>query len=70
MNMRCVLMLCVLSLWCAAPGYTASSSAELEACANMVKGGFRPIAEDRADRFLGKVQKDTALCRGGEKAVQ
>lgn len=25
---------------------------------------------DRADRFLGKVQKDTALCRGGERALK
>jgi hypothetical protein len=36
----------------------------------VVQRGLRPIAEDRADRFLGKVHKDTALCRGGEKAVK
>lgn len=47
----------------------ASSPAELEACKRLVGEGFRPIAEDRADRFFGKVQKDTALCRGGEKPL-
>ena len=39
------------------------------ACLRVVVGGFRPIAEDRAQRFLGKVQEATARCRGGEKAV-
>lgn len=48
---------------------TDSPSEELQACADIVKKGMRPIAKDRADRFLGKVTKDTALCRGGQKAV-
>ncbi len=39
------------------------------ACARLVKGGFRPIAKDRDARFLGKVQEDTARCRGGQQAV-
>jgi Animal haem peroxidase len=62
--------LLVLSFWLASPAYTASSPAELEACAKLVKQGLRPIAEDRANRFLGKVGKDAALCRGGDKAVK
>src|SRR5262249_9701217 len=41
----------------------------LDSCLTYYTGGFRPIATDRAERFLGKVQKDTARCRGGEKAV-
>jgi hypothetical protein len=41
----------------------------LNACRRLVKDGIRPIPEDRADRFLGKVQEDTAACRGGERAV-
>ncbi len=39
------------------------------ACLSMVKGGLRPIADDPQQRFLGKVDKDTAACRGGERAV-
>jgi hypothetical protein len=40
------------------------------ACATMAVGGFRRIAEDRNDRFLAKVETDTARCRGGEQAVR
>jgi hypothetical protein len=32
-------------------------------------GGLRDAANDRADRFLGKVSEDTARCRGGEAAI-
>ncbi len=42
---------------------------ELKACAKLVNSGFRPIAEDRTERFLGKVQEKTALCRGGDRTV-
>ena len=68
--MRKGFFLGLLVLSFSGPAYTASSPAELEACAKLVAQGFRPIAEDRADRFLGKVAKDTALCRGGDKAVR
>lgn len=43
--------------------------ASLRACRQLASDGFRPIADDRADRFTGKVKEYTALCRGGEKAV-
>jgi hypothetical protein len=36
---------------------------------DVIDGGFRPIAAERSGRFLGKVQPETARCRGGEKAV-
>ncbi len=39
----------------------------LRACVGLGKAGFRAIAEDRRDRFLGKVQAYTARCRGGER---
>lgn len=39
-------------------------------CVSMAASGLRPIASERDQRFLGKVQKDTAGCRGGEKAVE
>jgi hypothetical protein len=62
--------LLALSFWVGGAACAASSPAELRACADLVKQGFRPIAEDRADRFLGKVTNDAALCRGGEKATR
>ena len=43
---------------------------ELEACAGSALQGFRPIADTRAQRFNGKVTLLTALCRGGNNAVQ
>ena len=42
---------------------------DLAACARMLASGLRPIADDRADRFLGKVTVSTAQCRGGDRAV-
>jgi hypothetical protein len=42
---------------------------DVDACLDVVEGGFRPIAAERSRRFLGKVQTETARCRGGDKAV-
>ncbi|MGH8469350.1 MAG: peroxidase family protein [Gammaproteobacteria bacterium] len=42
----------------------------LRDCAQVVREGFRPIAKERSERFLGKVQKETANCRGGQKALK
>jgi len=47
-----------------------SSYQELKVCAEVVNSGFRPVAKERTERFLGKVQENTAECRGGEKAVR
>ncbi|SEM12079.1 Animal haem peroxidase [Syntrophus gentianae] len=47
-----------------------SSIQELKSCAELVNSGFRPVARERTERFLGKVQENTAECRGGEKAVR
>lgn len=41
----------------------------LKACAELVDAGFRPIGETRDQRFQGKVQEFTALCRGGDRAL-
>ena len=41
------------------------SLAELAACRQLAKAGFRPIADSREKRFLGKVADFTAACRGG-----
>ena len=50
-------------------GCGGSSTTDLGNCTTYVLGGFRRVAEERTERFLGKVQKDTARCRGGDKAV-
>ena len=44
--------------------------AELQDCRKYLKAGFRKIPEERDKRFLGKVAKETANCRGGAKALQ
>ena len=49
-------------------GCTGDNSA-LTDCTTVFAGGWRKIANERAERFLGKVQEDTARCRGGKKAV-
>jgi hypothetical protein len=47
----------------------ATTQADLDACLTLAEKGFRPIANERTERFLGKVQDFTARCRGGDKAV-
>jgi len=37
---------------------------------NFVFGSYLKIAKERAERFLGKVQENTARCRGADKAVK
>jgi hypothetical protein len=51
-------------------GGCISKPADLVACAKVAFAGLRPIAAERADRFLGKVQEDTARCRGGDHAIE
>ena len=41
----------------------------LWACSKLISDGMRPIPDDRADRFLGKVEDDTAKCRGGDRGI-
>ena len=49
---------------------SAQADSDTEACLNMASSGLLEIAEDPSKRFLGKVEEDTARCRGGEKAVK
>src|SRR5574341_137949 len=51
-------------------GGCATQRESLEACLRVAERGFRPVAEERAQRFLGKVREDTARCRGGDRAVE
>jgi hypothetical protein len=45
-------------------GCTDSPKDELSACKRMVGDGLREVADKREDRFLGKVQSDTAIGGG------
>jgi heme peroxidase len=50
-------------------GGCATHQSDLDACLKVAAQGLRPVAQDRSQRFLGKVQEDTARCRGGDRAV-
>lgn len=52
------------------PAAIIAEKDSLRACADLAADGIRKIAVTRDQRFLGKVQEATALCRGGQKAVQ
>jgi hypothetical protein len=52
------------------PQLLKAELASLQACDEMARDGFRPIAASRDSRFLGKVQPATAVCRGGDSAKQ
>jgi hypothetical protein len=47
----------------------APDLSSIRACRQLASDGLRPIAENRKDRFLGKVKEYTAICRGGEGAL-
>ena len=47
----------------------AGEPGDLVACAKVALKGLRKVADERTERFQGKVQEDTTRCRGGEKAV-
>ena len=59
-------ILAVAILWLSA---CSTRNVDLADCTTYVAGGFRKIADERAQRFLGKVQEDTARCRSGDRAV-
>ena len=48
----------------------ADEESDLRACIQSAKGGFLEVPDDPSKRFLGKVEEDTARCRGGEKAAR
>src|SRR5262245_23061270 len=58
-----------LALGLLAGGCATPDPREVIACGSYVIDGFRPVAKERTGRFLGKVENDTARCRGGGKAV-
>ncbi len=50
--------------------YPSLRNTQLGSCVAYAFGSFREVAQDRSERFLGKVHEDTARCRGGEEAVK
>jgi Animal haem peroxidase len=65
--MRLLHSLFTASLLLALPG--CKKDVSVVACADELSEGVRPFARERDQRFLGKVQQNTARCRGGELAV-
>ncbi len=49
---------------------SALAQSLIDECLSSAKRGLLDVPDDRSLRFMGKVQEDTALCRGGEKAIQ
>jgi Animal haem peroxidase len=49
--------------------YLFLQDTQLASCLAYFSGGFREVAGNRSERFLGKVHKDTLRCRGGNEAV-
>ena len=49
--------------------YPFLRNTQLGSCVAYAFGSFREVAQERSERFLGKVHEDTARCRGGEQAV-
>src|SRR5690606_15696006 len=62
-------LISISTLLLSACGQDDTAQADISACIDMARAGLRPIADDRSERFLGKVSEATALCRGGEKAL-
>ena len=65
----------LMLLWCVScrSDRDKAIQAEVESlrnCAQMINSGIRPIATARDQRFQGKVEDSTAVCRGGDIASQ
>src|SRR6266487_3027739 len=59
----------LLAIALAAGGCDTTKQRDLAACAALIAEGLRPVAVERTERFLGKVEESTARCRGGNKAA-
>jgi hypothetical protein len=65
-NCLVLLLLTVSASSCKKDEYARSTAA----CLSMASDGLLEVSDDRTQRFNGKVQEDTALCRGGDRAVK
>ena len=59
------LALVAVGVVAASPG-TRAELGSLRACFTLARSGFRSVAEEPKDRFLGKVQQYTARCRASD----
>ncbi len=73
-----LLQLPILALWSCGgsepdanpePSGFRETLSSLEACKTLLARGPLRVADDRADRFTGKVSEEAAECRGGPRAV-
>ncbi|MCI0434441.1 MAG: oxygenase [Gemmatimonadetes bacterium] len=64
-----VILIAIPAVIVAASPRAREGVGSLVACITLARAGFRPVAEQPDDRFLGKVRDYTARCRGGEKAL-
>jgi hypothetical protein len=69
-SIRIIAAVSLLAPFLAAYTVHADGESEIAACISSAKRGFLKVPDDPSQRFLGKVQEDTARCRGGEKAVE
>ncbi|WP_078119825.1 peroxidase family protein [Thiosocius teredinicola] len=60
----------LFTLLCVATTNDVLADDDTRSCLKAAAEGFLEIPDDRSKRFLGKVEEDTARCRGGEKAAQ
>jgi hypothetical protein len=72
---RKVLSVLVVLVVLAAAGFAVSPAARdevasLRACYRLANSGFRPIAAQPRERFLGKVEDFTLRCRGRNEALE
>jgi hypothetical protein len=67
---RLALGLLVLVVAVLGVGYLSFPATDVRECLQLAREGFRPIADKREERFLGKVKDFTARCRGPESAQE
>ena len=65
-----VTSLCIGLLSIFHPADSAHAQSLIADCISSAKSGILKIPDERSERFTGKVQEDTARCRGGDKAAQ
>src|SRR5215467_3331390 len=63
-----VLLICLVAIAAGGSTWWWYEGRSLNDCISVAHEGFRPIG-DRLQRFLGKVQANTAGCRGGNNAL-
>ena len=67
--MKRTLLFCLLLAVVLFGAYPLIRQTQVGSCIAYAFGGLRDVAQERSERFLGKVHEDSARCRGGESAV-